>query len=348
MPDPCFLVKWSSKLAQCEVIAGNGTTPYAAAVPNIEGYTASIKKGDILFFATKRLQPGAYGGTNDYIGWKDTLHPYTFNVEVVRDTDLSIGETWYMACNHPDMTVFEFLKSVALATGLELVVDGETGVKMQAGDYGPTYAKAADKVISIDHVARLVECWGNGTRLGRVDFDSEDYVTQPMQAEYEVQNAQPQDTKTTTAKFSEGDVGTNGVLIKDTEVQNGVNKYVGKKWTIAYADSGSTYLQRIPQPDFVGYLDISAESTAVKMKLSAPLADFFDLVPETTLLWRGNAFVWTDASWSDGVLTLSLQKVSQPPTLPYDAEVEYLESDGDQFIDTGIVPDDSTGMKAIC
>ena len=41
-----------------------------------------------------------------------------------------------------------------------------------------------------------------------------------------------------------------------------------------------------------------------------------------------------------------------PPTpiLPYDAEVEYLESSGTQYIDTGFVPDDSSGVyiRAYC
>lgn len=35
------------------------------------------------------------------------------------------------------------------------------------------------------------------------------------------------------------------------------------------------------------------------------------------------------------------------PGVPYDAEIEYLESTGTQYIDTGIVPDSSTGAKAV-
>lgn len=32
------------------------------------------------------------------------------------------------------------------------------------------------------------------------------------------------------------------------------------------------------------------------------------------------------------------------PVLPYDAEIEYLEGDGNQYIDTGFIPDDTCGM----
>lgn len=38
------------------------------------------------------------------------------------------------------------------------------------------------------------------------------------------------------------------------------------------------------------------------------------------------------------------QTMLAPPALPYDAEVEYLESTGTQYVDTGIVPTDTTGF----
>ena len=315
MPNYCYLVKWSSKLAKCEVLGGKGYNPAIPSdnVPKLDGQTIDLKKGDIVFFGTKMLNAEGYGS---WIGWKDTYHPYNFTLSVARDTDLSLGEVWYMAYNHPDMTLFDFLKSVALATGMELVVDGETGVTIRQADYGPKYAKKLDKVISVDKVERVVDCWGNGTRKAVVSFDSEDYVTQKIENTYEVQNELPKDTKDVTIKFSEGNISSNGVLVEDVSNEGGVNKFVGKKFTIAYADNGYTYLQRIPPFDYVGYLDLSSDSTAVKVKTSSPLADLFDLEPTTTFLWRGIAFVWTDASWSDSVMTMTLQKVSQMPAPP--------------------------------
>ena len=60
------------------------------------------------------------------------------------------------------------------------------------------------------------------------------------------------------------------------------------------------------------------------------------------------AYVWTDADWSDGIMSLTLQKVAQPTVVIPDepmVRVEWLESTGTQFIDLGIVPDDATGVE---
>lgn len=51
-------------------------------------------------------------------------------------------------------------------------------------------------------------------------------------------------------------------------------------------------------------------------------------------------------------MLLMNQSSSLPPepTLPYDAEVEYLESSGTQYINTGFIPNDSSGVyvRAYC
>ena len=64
-------------------------------------------------------------------------------------------------------------------------------------------------------------------------------------------------------------------------------------------------------PDFVGYADIANESTCIRIKMRKPEVTFFDLKVTDVWLWRGMAYVWTDAQWSNGVLTMTLQKVSQ-------------------------------------
>jgi hypothetical protein len=65
-------------------------------------------------------------------------------------------------------------------------------------------------------------------------------------------------------------------------------------------------------PDIVGYGDMAINSTAMRVRCALPLAEFFSLQPSTVWVWRGCAYLWTDASWSDGVLSMTLQRVSQP------------------------------------
>jgi hypothetical protein len=168
-----------------------------------------------------------------------------------------------------------------------------------------------ERVLSIDSVVRRVESWGNGTRKAVTSFDSEDYVTEPLTTEYEVDNEQLKETKEVQSKFSEGNVGTNGVLIEDVDTSTSPPKFKAKRWTLALAELSSTYLQRIELPDPIGYEDIAQNSTAMQVRVDVQLADFFALKPSTTWLWRGSAFVWTDANWSDGVMTMTLQRVSQ-------------------------------------
>ena len=309
VPSGTFLIRWSSRLNQCECLGGYD----GSEGTDISNTTVSLKKGQIIFFAARsgwiiKYDMILYGG--GYFGWKDTQHPITINASVAKSADLTIGEVWYLQFNHPDMTVFEFLKSVARATGMELFVDSN-GIVLRYGSYGGKTFKELRNVMSIDSVYRCVEAWGRGTRKARIVFDSDDYVTEKIISSFEIDNDQNTDVKDSKVSFSEGSVGTNGVLIKDVIVDGSNFKFNAKRWTITQATDQSIYLQRVEQFDPIGYGDITANATCVHVKVAAGEADFFSLEPSTTFIWRGIAYVWTDANWSNGVLSMTLQKVSQ-------------------------------------
>lgn len=288
----------------------------------VRGKTITLHKDDTIFFSRKRLSQ-TYA--EPYVGWKTIEAPFSVTLSVKRAEDLQDGETWSVQNNAPDMTVFEFLKSVAVATGIELSVDAVTGIVFHSNEYGRLHDfKALERVISIDDVRRNVAAWGNDTASVVVKFDSEDYVDERITATYDVDNSQSKGTKDIVAKFSEGGVGNHGVLIRDVDSTGA--KFEAKKWTLSRVDSGAddpTYLQRILTPNVDGCDDVAMMSTCVKVKVAASQADFMSLKPSTTFTWRGMAYVWTDADWSDGVMSLTLQKVAQPsvviPDLPYDA-----------------------------
>ena len=304
LPHNLYLVKFDKKLSRCEVFGAS--TDIKLFLP-LESATVTIKKGQSFFFASKPLIDASL-----YYGWQTTDIPtVSISVVVDRAQDLVLGEIWFMRNNHPDMTVFEFLKSVALATGTELTVDGIDGVRFGLGTYNKVgNRKALDRVISVDRVSRRVESWGNGTKTASISFDSEDYVSNRIRSAYVVDNEQQQDTSVHVSKFSEGNEGDNGIVIEDVDVSSTPAKFKAKRWTLALSTDSSEWLQRIPTPDPVGYLDISENSTCVELRCAMQLAEFFALRPSTVLLWRGCAYLWTDASWSDGVLSLTLQRVS--------------------------------------
>lgn len=302
--DDVFLIEWHSGLRKCKSLGGGKGDPLA-------GKTIAIGKGKTFFFARKDVEymPG------DGYGWRDTYHPLSVTCNVARSEQMNIGEVWYLRNNMPDMTVFEFLKSVALATGRELTVTAD-GITLETAHYGTNDDfVAVDKVVAVDEVCRKVEAWGDDTGKAIIDFDSEDYVGEGerMTIPYTIDNQHLEGEEQHTVGFSEGAVGEHGILIRDVDV-SGIPKLAAKRCTVAYADPNETYLQRVPVPSPVGYDDIAQQSTCVRLRMLAGEAAFFALQPSTTLLWQGMAYLWTDAQWSDDVLTLTLQKVSQYPT----------------------------------
>lgn len=303
--DDVFLIEWHSGLRKCKSLGGGLRDPLA-------GKTIAIGKGTTFFFARKdeEYMPG------DGYGWRDTYHPLTVTCNVARSEQMNIGEVWYLRNNMPDMTVFEFLKSVALATGRELTVTAD-GITLEAAHYGTKDDFVAiDKVVAVEEVSRKVEAWGGDTGKAVIDFDSEDYVGEGerMIIPFAIDNEHLEGEERHTSKFSEGAVSNNGILVRDVDVTGTTPKLVAKRCTIAYVDPNETYLQRVPVPSPVGYDDIAQQSTCVRIRMLAGEAAFFALRPSTTLLWQGMAYIWTDAQWSDDVLTLTLQKVSQYPT----------------------------------
>ena len=347
MPNNVYLIKWDNRPKRYTTIGGKPLR-YWYEFHTLDGRTVTLTKGDIVFFAT--VPAPDYRGSLDYRGfWGDEYAVVSVAVNVKRTTELSLGENWYLQNNAPQMTVWEFLRSVALAIGKEIVVTvnpndiDDVSVDFVDSDYGVNYIRPADEVISTELVKRRVDAWGDDTANAVIEFDSEDYVTERLRTVYEVQTTQVKGESAHTAKFSEGNAGATMVYIKD----NDDGKFSAKKWTIARRVGDE--LHRIEAPFPFGYDDIAIASTCVTMKVAASIEDFLSLQPQTTYLWRGLAYVWTDANWSGNVMSLTLQKVSQPsfaiPVLPYDAEVEYLLSSGTQYIDTLIQPNQDLSVE---
>ena len=356
-PTGIFMVKWSRNLGQYDVLGGvatDGTGDYhtsrAGATQPLAGMTVQLKRGDMFFFADNKFStynPVRYG--------YDHLAVCTVGATLELTGKMSDGDTWMMRNNMPDMTIFEYLKSVALAMGKELTVTSVgrvPRVEIDDADYSSfSDILKLDRVTDIDGVSRCVGCWGEGTRFSRVRFDSEDYVTEPLSTFYEVDNLQLDEDEETVSKFSEGGVSTAdsfAVLIIDRKEYDSYES-TAKKWTLGWAAghaAGKTLLQRITAPDFSGYSDLAVASTCLKVRCHMAVEDWLALKLSNTFAWRGGVYVWTDTSWSGGVASLTLQRITQavalpsptPPTPPpYDAEVEYLESSGTQYINTAIV-----------
>lgn len=336
-----FLVRLNTSLGKCEVLGGvdangNGTS--------LAGRTIEFGRGEVYAFVPNGFMGIDSGGT--YYGWKDILHPLNVAVTVADVGDIEDGDTYYLNANHPDMTVFEFLQSVSRALGIDFWVDGD-GVHWVTP--GKNNIVKVEDIITVERVMRNVGMWGDDTAKAVVRFDSEDYVTAPIVAEYGIDNGNLEGVEEYKSSFSEGSQGEYAVLIDDVEVDGGTPKVRAKRCTLAVIDPNSEWLQRLPQPYVADCGDIAANSTHVTVKCKANEAAFFALKNDDMLNVRGQLYRWASAQWSGGVMTLDLQRISQGGgginNLPYDAEVEYLESSGTQYIDTGIIGNQDTEIQ---
>lgn len=303
-PSNVFLIRWSSRLGGYEAL---NLDPQTGRCLNLSGRTISLKKNEIYFLATK---PPLY--VLPHYGYEsgDIPFPYDIGLTAVRTSTLSLNEDWYLRNNVPEMTVFELFRSAALATGRELLIEEDGKVCVKRNAYGNDFL-AVERVISIDEVGRNVEAWGGEARIAVLRFDSDQTVTHRIEAAYEVDNANLEGEEEYVCRFSEGEQGNKGIFIEDVEGTASQHSVVLKKPTIAYVDDESTTLQRVPIPLIDGYEDVAINSTSVRIRLLAGEAEFFALKPQTTFVWRGMAYVWTSAEWSDGIMSLTLQKVSQ-------------------------------------
>lgn len=305
MPDNVFVVRWSSSLGN--YVAVNADEHTGRVLP-LAGRTLTLNKGSIYFFATKHP---LYGYPHYGYESSDIPCPYTYNVVAARSSNLAESEDWYLRDNMPDMTVFDLLRSAALLSGCELTIEDSGRVRIWQAIYGYPYFKTVDNVISVDEVSRNVAAWGEDTRRAVVHFDSDDAVTDHIESVYEIDNGNIEREEIHLVMFSEGESGDDGLLIHD--VAGTYDNYTVRlgKPVVAFIDSSKPGLQRVPPPSLYGHSDVAANSTCVRLRVLAGEADFFALKPLTTFVWRGMAYVWTSAEWSDGVLSLTLQKVSQ-------------------------------------
>ena len=247
--------------------------------------------------------------TNEYFtGWKNDTSPFSYSLKVARSENIAVGEVWSPVYNHPDMTVIEYLRSVALMLGEELFYDYDDNVlRMQGQDVGSTQIEASKDVVSIEQVSRNIIDWGDNTRFEVVKFDSEDYVENPITSEMEVNNSTLEGKTENTIKFSEGeDDGSGNVFIDDTEFSSTPPKVTAKKWTIAKSGTGKV-LRRVEIENYAENGLIANRSTCLVARVKMDLYDYMHLTGQAVFMYRGTMYVWTSVNWTNGVATLTLQ-----------------------------------------
>lgn len=276
----------------------------------LAGRTVTLKAGVGFWFLDGSFYHWDSINNTDYTGWKTDVVPWSYTFKVSRSEHINVDEYWDIRYNAPNMTVIEFLRSVALLLGEELYYDFNLGkLCMKPQDVGSAQSTNLSNVLKIESVTRNVGDWGANTLKEIIKFDSEDYVKNPLTDEYTVLNGILEDTQEHTIKFSEGEpseVTDGAVYIDDTEFSSTPPRVVAKKWTAALSGTGKV-LRRVSIGSYDANGQIANKSCCVVIKAIMDLYDYLHIDKTATFIYQGVEYVWTSASWADGIVTLTLQ-----------------------------------------
>ena len=213
----------------------------------------------------------------------------------------------------PDMTLVEFMASVANIEGKVLFYDPEgDGLTIDSQDLNAS--KDLDRVVEVQDVSRYVKDWGK-VRSVSVEFDSEDYIPEGLRLKnvYDVENELIEAEAKEVIKFSEGlPFGSdNAVYIEDVTITGTTGKLKAKKWTVALdtltEQADLPYMQRVSIATLGASANVASMSTSVRLRVAMDIDDFVTLSDGAVLRWRGGQYVWTSAEWVNGFAVLTLQ-----------------------------------------
>lgn len=277
----------------------------------LAGRTVDVKKGTMFVF----LDNNAFGVDEndnprpDAFGWLSDYSPFSHTFQVAAG-DLVLGDWWSIQPNMPDCTVAEWLHSMALLSGSALKWDDADGVVLFRQDVGSGQMETLrDRVSSIDEVTRRVEDWGTDTRRVVVRFDSEDYVTDFITDQYEIDNGTiDAESEETMKLLSEGnDAPVSGFIhVSDYDINGADGTFKASKITVGLSGVDKV-LARFVLPRLGASTIVANASTCVRMRVQMDLADFFALHDTALLEYGGLSYTWTSAQWQDGFTTLVLQ-----------------------------------------
>ena len=226
--------------------------------------------------------------------------------------------------NLPDITLLDLLKIEANLLGRALWWNG-TDVEYDAVNFASWGIEDLERVVSFGTIERTFANYG---QHNLVNFNSADYVENHEQQDYQITNTNIQEEyEVYKIPFSEGEITNvaagvdNALLLDDVEGVGGINttppwKAIGDKFTIGRCGFATalpdiqTPMLRADLPRLTWLETLCNESTSVKCKVLMSLKDFNRLPDKKILQVRGQLYVWTAATWQNGIASLELSKVA--------------------------------------
>lgn len=217
--------------------------------------------------------------------------------------DIESGDVVRLQDNLPDITVTDLLKTFAALSGKQLYYTDNGGVTFDDLDFSAWgVLDLTGKVISQKDMERK---FGDYVRNNIVQFETDESVPSSSRVKiaYTIDNDNLEESKDLqTIPFSEGisygSAGTRTLLQTD-----GAN-------ALGDADTTEAYMLRAQLLKNANLQSLCDASTAVTLQVSMSLLEYEMIQAKTAIYYDGIKYVWTEAQYSKGVVTLKLSKIN--------------------------------------
>ena len=274
------------------------------------GQEYSFKKDD--YFSLVSTADYFFGQPDD--DYDQHIGTVTASVWSKSQTEVGIGDTYYLQPNLPEVTLIDLLKTAANLLRMGIDYDVATNTVS-------FYNFAFDKSQAIELDSKTIEILSvdrtflDYARKNIIDFKSEEYVKNRQQIAYNINNDLIAEEKTLyTIPFSEGNFDEqNNVVVQDFDAEN---KKTAKVATIGIVSkvSGQTYLKHVSEIPKNVILNnnlgrIINESTTIVWVGRMIAGDFLKLKNKNTYKYKGQYYCCIDGTHTDGTATLTLVKI---------------------------------------
>lgn len=209
---------------------------------------------------------------------------------------------WRLKDNLPNCTAIDFLKAAAAMTGSVLRYTDAQGVFFDSDILNGDVIDISDKVLSAGAVARKFSDYEQHNIVQFAE-DASLYNDEIVKVDYTINNANLKERKTllTLPASNGGLVGANRVMVRGEEMSAD---------TFArYNSNESVYLARATLSKNSGIQALCDASTSYVITARMSLVEFFSVKEKTQLVVNGNLYMWTERTWQDDVVQLTLAKL---------------------------------------
>lgn len=279
------------------LIEGN----YFYNIPSLGGRTVELPSGQHFFLVVPA--DNVSGGTTPYEGWW-IAQGYDYSVDVLVEGVQADGEairSIRVKDNLPDINVVEFLKICAALSGsvLDFTASGLSFNRLL--NWGGV--RELRDVISWKNLTRT---FADYAQNNYIQLDSAEDVIERVRLNYPIDNKNIEfENVLQTIPFTEfaGEIGIYDIV--SNFIPNERDQY-----TLAQVYDTSAYMRNAGIPANAAIQSLTTKSTSVEVSVLMPLFEFEAMQQNVLLQWDNAQWVWTSATWSDGVVTLQLSRIN--------------------------------------